>query len=228
MSESKARRPLVIWGTSGHARVVADIVQLENRYALSGFLDDRRAAGEAVDFCDARVIGGREALPALIRQGVEAALIAIGDPQTRLALADLAASHGLHLATAVHPRAVVAADIALGPGAVVMAGAVLNPGARVGLAVVINTLAGVDHGCILGDGATISPGVRLGGDVIIERGAWIGIGATVCERRRIGAHAVVAAGAVVVRDVPPLTVVMGAPARVVRKLDSPWSPAQTG
>ncbi|HET6880492.1 MAG TPA: acetyltransferase [Pirellulales bacterium] len=225
MVESNARRSLVIWGTSGHARVVADIVRLENRYSIVGFLDDSRRSGDAVEWHDATVLGGRAALPSLADQGIAAVLIAIGSPHVRLQLAELSRSHGLELATAVHPRAVIACDVAVGPGSVVMAGGVVNPGARLGLATIVNTLASVDHGCTLGEGATICPGARLGGNVTVDRGAWVGIGATVRERIHVGANAVIGAGAVVVHDVPPLTVVVGIPARVIRTLDAPWSPA---
>ncbi len=224
MVESIARRSLVIWGTCGHARVVADIVRLEDRYSIIGFLDDYRPAGDALGFHDARVLGGRDALPSLARQGVEAVLIAVGCPHVRLELAELVMSHGLELATAVHPRAVVAGDVDVGPGSVVVAGAVVNPGSRLGLASIVNTLASVDHGCTLGEGATICPGARLGGDVAVERGAWVGIGATVREHIHVGAHSVIGAGAVVVDDVAPCTVVVGVPARVIRTLDVPWSP----
>ena len=32
--------PLVVWGASGHARVVADIIRLSKEYDIVGFLDD--------------------------------------------------------------------------------------------------------------------------------------------------------------------------------------------
>lgn len=225
MIESNARRSLVIWGTSGHARVVADIVRLENRYSIVGFLDDHRPTGDAVAFDDARVLGGRVALPLLAQQGVKAVLIAVGSPHSRLQLAELVLSHGLELATAVHPRAIVAGDVEVGAGSVIVAGAVVNPGSRLGRATIVNTLASVDHGCVLADGATICPCARLGGDVTIDRCAWVGIGATVRERIHIREHAVIGAGAVVLDDVASHTVVAGVPARVLRTLDSPWSPS---
>ena len=54
--------------------------------------------------------------------------------------------------------------------------------------------------------------IRIGNDV------WIGGGAVVLPGVTIGHRAVVGAGAVVVRDVPQDTVVVGNPARVVRTL----------
>jgi acetyltransferase-like isoleucine patch superfamily enzyme len=52
----------------------------------------------------------------------------------------------------------------------------------------------------------------------IRRFATIGQGACILPGVEIGQNAIVAAGAVVTRDVLPETVVMGVPARVVRKL----------
>jgi acetyltransferase-like isoleucine patch superfamily enzyme len=54
--------------------------------------------------------------------------------------------------------------------------------------------------------------------VVIKRNVWIGAGATILPGVTVGDNAVVAAGAVVVDDVSPNTVVAGIPARAVRKL----------
>ena len=50
----------------------------------------------------------------------------------------------------------------------------------------------------------------------IRRGARVGANTTLLPGVEIGAEAFVAAGSIVTRDVPPATLVMGAPARVVR------------
>ena len=48
--------------------------------------------------------------------------------------------------------------------------------------------------------------------------AWIGFNVSILKGVTIGHSAIVAAGSVVTRDVPPLTIVAGNPARVVREL----------
>lgn len=57
--------------------------------------------------------------------------------------------------------------------------------------------------------------------VIIERGAWIGAGSIILPGVTIGRGAVVGAGSVVMKDVPPDSVVMGNPARLIRRLNDP-------
>ena len=52
----------------------------------------------------------------------------------------------------------------------------------------------------------------------IRRGARVGGGATLCPGIEVGEEAFVAAGAVVTKDVPARTVVVGSPARAIREV----------
>ncbi len=58
---------------------------------------------------------------------------------------------------------------------------------------------------------------RTSKGISVEDGAWIGIGAKILDGVTIGQNSIVGAGAVVSKDVPPWTVVLGNPARVVEK-----------
>ena len=58
----------------------------------------------------------------------------------------------------------------------------------------------------------------LGNPIYIERGAWIGSGAIVLGGVTVGEGAVIGAGSVVTHDVPPFTVVVGVPARVIKRI----------
>ena len=54
---------------------------------------------------------------------------------------------------------------------------------------------------------------------IIEEGASIGANATIVCGNRIGKYALIAAGAVVTKDIPEYALAVGAPAKVVGKVD---------
>ena len=62
------------------------------------------------------------------------------------------------------------------------------------------------------------------GPIVIEDDAWLGAGCVILPGVRIGRGAVVGANSVVARDVLPLHVVAGQPARTVRELtpDGGW------
>lgn len=55
--------------------------------------------------------------------------------------------------------------------------------------------------------------------ITIKDGCWICSSATICGGVTIGENSVVAAGSVVLRDVPPNSLVAGVPAKVIRQID---------
>lgn len=55
------------------------------------------------------------------------------------------------------------------------------------------------------------------GKIVIEDNVWIGAGAMIRSNVTIGTGSIIGAGAVVLEDVPPYSVVGGVPARVLKK-----------
>lgn len=210
-------RRIVIVGASGHAKVVAEIVRKEAKYTVAGLIDSfRPAGGSAFGY---RLLGGEHTLPELsAREEISGAIIAIGDNWERGRMVRRIAEQApqIDFVSAIHPAAVIAADVTVGAGSVVMPGAVVNPGSRLGTHCIVNTGAVVDHDCCLADFASLAPGAVLGGSVVVDEFAAVMLGARVIHRRRIGRHTVVGAGSLVLDDLPERALAYGAPARVVR------------
>jgi sugar O-acyltransferase (sialic acid O-acetyltransferase NeuD family) len=210
----RPREPLAILGAGGHAKQVIDAVECAGHHEiLAVFDDDATRWGQAL--AGYRIVGGIEEFLADWR-GRCAALVAIGDNGVRHKLSRRLVERDAHLASVIHPAAVVARDVGLGPGTALMALAVVNPGAVVGAGVIVNTSASVGHDCRVGDYAFIGPGARLAGAVRIGDLSFVGTGAAVVPKRTLGCHVKVGAGAVVIGDVPDEVTVVGVPARVVR------------
>jgi len=57
------------------------------------------------------------------------------------------------------------------------------------------------------------------GKVIIKNDVWIGCGVRIMPGVVIGERSVIAAGAVVVKDVPPRSVVAGVPAKLIKNIE---------
>lgn len=131
------------------------------------------------------------------------------------------ADRGFDFATITHPSATVSPRATFGVGCFVGARVIVASNARIGAHVLLNRGANVGHDVTIESCTTIGPGVTIAGSVTVGSGAYFGVGAVVRDHVSIGEGAVVAAGAVVVRPVPPRTLVAGCPARVVRENVSP-------
>lgn len=209
-----SRQSCVIMGAGGHGRVVLDILLSGRQYQVVGFLDSNAALhGRRMDGLP--ILGDLRVLPELRAQGVNLAVVAIGDNGIRRGMAEQIERAGLDLINAIHPSANLARNVTLGRNVVVAAGALVCAHCQIGDSVILNTGCIVDHETMIGTAAHVCPGARVAGRVSIESGAFVGIGATILQGLRIGCEAVIGGGAVVIEDVEPLSTVVGVPARVV-------------
>jgi UDP-N-acetylbacillosamine N-acetyltransferase len=212
------QRKIVIWGAGGHAMCVADIIRLMGEYELVGFLDDVNPERTGTSFFGGRILGGREQLDHLLKQGVDSIVVGIGNNVARLTLGEVVRSKGYELATLVHPRSVIAAGVPVGPGSVIRGGAVIEAGGAIGENVIVGACASMGHESVLEDGARLNPGANVSGKVTVGRTTVIGTGAVIKDRIHVGANTLIGAGAAVVRDIPDGVVAFGNPARVARNI----------
>jgi len=213
---------LVIWGASGHARVVAEIVRLLDRYEIVGFIDDIHPERLGSTFAGSRIIGSNE-LDILSSQGVEAVFIAVGDCHHRMRLAQLSGQKKFSFPTFVHPHVVLGLEMTIGEGTVIMAGSIIGTGTSIGRNVIINTSASIDHDCVLGDGVHIGPGVHIAGHVEVGDETFIGIGSAVRDHLKIGRQTTIGAGSVVVKNLPDAVLAFGVPARVIKNISNTYN-----
>jgi UDP-perosamine 4-acetyltransferase len=206
-------KPLVIVGAGGHAKVVIEIVRSLALYQIVGLLAADRTPRTVLD---EPVIGSDADLPSLLRVGVTAAFVAIGDNRTRQKVAARVRAEGFSLINAISPAATVSPTARLGQGIAIMPGAVINAAARIDDLAIVNTGACVDHDCQVGEAAHVGPRSVLAGNVKVGKLSFLGAGSAVIPNTMIGQAALIGAGACVVRDIPDHAVAIGVPARVIR------------
>jgi len=201
---------IFLFGTGGHAKVVADAVESQGEHRIVGLVSED---GKPVAFPHYAVVASNEDFERKIEAfGVEGAMIGLGQLSHHKVVAEKIGSK-LKMVTAVHSTAYVHKSAVLGPGTVVMPGAVVNAGSVIGAHCIINTLASVDHDCVVGDFTHIAPGCHVAGHVRIGRDCFIGIGSAIIDRLTIGDNVLAGAGSVIVEDVESGKKVFGVPAR---------------
>jgi len=156
------------------------------------------------------------------RRDEKLVVLAIADGGVRAHLADRCASDGLAFFEARAGSVVTMDNVEIGEGAVLSPFVTLTSNIRIGRHFHANLYSYVEHDCVIGDFVTFAPGVKCNGNVRVEDYAYIGSAAVMKQGRPdrplvIGRGAVVGMGAVVTRSVPPMTTVVGNPARLLVK-----------
>lgn len=213
----KEKERIFVFGASGHAKVVIDVIERQGLYEIAFLVDDDPSL-KGVTFFGYPVIGGKDELVAADRVG--AGIVAIGSNRARRVVASWLVSQGFRLVSAVHPAAQVARGVAIGPGSVLMAGAVVNSGSSIGANVIVNTRASIDHDCTIADGVHLAPGCTLCGTVNVGEGTFICAGTVIIPNLNVGKEVVVGAGSTVIHDVPDGVIVVGTPARELKQRET--------
>jgi len=215
MSKGDAKLDLLIYGASGHGKVIIDAVIKEGDYRVVGTIDDDPKLWKG-EFCGYPVIGGVSVLNDETYRDSRL-ILAIGDNAARKKLWQTIKALGHELAFTVHPSAQIGRNVFIGAGTVIMANAAINSVTKIGENAIINTGATVDHDCVLEDYVHISPGAHLAGHVHVGELTHIGIGASVIQGVRIGRNVIIGAGAAVIDDLPDNVTAVGVPAKVLKQ-----------
>jgi sugar O-acyltransferase (sialic acid O-acetyltransferase NeuD family) len=204
--------PLLVFGAGGYARCVVDAIEAGGG-RVEAIVDRAPALGATL-----LNLPIRAEADVLAARGPAAACVAVGDNALRRRIVERirAARPEVVFVEVRHPRACVARSAAIGEGTVLLAGAVVNPMARIGAHASIYSNAVVEHDCVVEDYVTLAPAAALGGHVRLGAGVFIGLGAVVAHGGSVGANSVLGAGSVVLGDQPADSVLVGAPARVLR------------
>ena len=182
---------MYLYGASGHAKVIIDILRANNE-KLEALFDDNEAIDSLLNY------------PVLRSSEVRGPLIiSIGDNGIRRKIAEsLHATFG----NAFHPSAIISEE------------AVIKSGVCIGRHCIINTGASVDHECIIEDYVHISPHCTLCGNVQIGEGSWIGAGTTIIPGVKVGKWSVIGAGSVVTKDIPDNVLAVGNRCKIIKNL----------
>ena len=106
----------------------------------------------------------------------------------------------------------------IGKGVQLFPNSIVHNNAKVGDYSILNSGAILEHDCLIGNGVHLMPGAVIGGNTIIGDYVTIGMNATIMPKIKIEDGAYIGAGAVVVKNVKKNEVVVGNPARFLKKI----------
>lgn len=137
----------------------------------------------------------------------------------------------LELDARIEPGAIIREGVVIHSRVVVLMGAIINIGAEIGeesmidMGAIIGGRAFIGRRCHVGANAVIAGVVEPPSDIacVIEDDVLIGANAVILEGVRIGRNSVIGAGTIVLHDVPPNSVVVGNPGKIIKQKDAETS-----
>tara|TARA_B100000965_G_C19603452_1_gene764479 strand:- start:19800 stop:20462 length:663 start_codon:yes stop_codon:yes gene_type:complete len=211
-------KKIVIFGSSGHAKVIVDIIEKENKYKIVGYIDKNLKKGKIV--FGYPVIGNDGEINDIVRNhSIKGGIIAVADNYLRYSIKNMIVKSlpKFNFITTIHPSSVISKNVSIGKGSAIMAGSIINPDSKIGNFCIVNTNASIDHDSIMEDFSSVGPKVVTGGNCKIGKLSFIGIGAVIIHDITIGEYSVIGANSTVLKNVGSSLVVYGNPSKVKRK-----------
>ncbi len=207
-------KKLFIYGAGGAGKSVCQMaIDFYQHYTLTGFLDDDKTLSNKFYF------GFPIKFKYLLNEK-DYVSIAIGSANIRSKVFINLKNAGFNrFLSIIHPNAVINKRVKFGIGVVIYAGVLFDPDVEVSDNVLINKGVSVGHDVKIGTNTVLSPNCSIGGNVIIGGETFIGMNASIKQGVKIGSNSIIGMGSVVLSDIPSNSVVVGNPARVIKKLN---------
>lgn len=203
-SDSESLPGILIYGAGGHAKAMIETIIAQQRYRVSGLIDDSIPAGTKI--LGFPVLGDSSLLSDLFRAGntlIANAVGGIGNVQTRIDVFERLLDIGFAFPSLLHPAAFIEPSAIIDPGVHIMPLSYVGSDANVGFGTIVNAGVCISHDCNIGQIVNLSPHATLGGNVTLADYVQVGMGATINLGVTVGSRARVGNSAVVKKDVPP-------------------------
>jgi len=211
---------VVIVGAGGFGKEVLWALLEHNKnlkkYDIMGFLDDDKNKQDQI-ISGKKVLGNTEwALKNKIENTKY--VIAIGNGKTRKKIINKIKKKDDEFLTVIHPSTIISDSVIIGKGTVVQAGTIITVDVKIGGHCRIDTNCTIAHDSKISDFVDLSPGVHINGNNKIQTGAFVGSATTTKENISIGKWSVIGAGTVLLEDVSDLSMYVGVPGKLKKKL----------
>lgn len=208
---------ILIYGASGHAKMIIDIIHKTKNHNIIGFIDSYKPINEIIS--GYKILGNLDQLPSLIQElNIEGIVIAVGDNYDRQAAYHKIKKINpqLKFPSIIHPSAIIATDVIIEEGTVIMANAIINSSSKVGKLCILNTASSLGHDSVMADFSSLASGVTVAGNVQIGSGSAICLGASIIQNVVIGNNTVIGAASLVLKSIGNLKQAFGSPINTIK------------
>ena len=144
-------------------------------------------------------------------------VIAHGTPRYRREIFDRAASRGFKFRTLIDPSASISPTSKIGRGVLIFQNVIVSSNAIIDDNTAIQQSTVIGHDDSIGKNCVFGLNAVLSGNVSIGDESFIGVNASIREKISVGDRTIVGMGSVVIRSIENDLVVVGNPARELRK-----------
>lgn len=206
----------IIIGAGTYGEVYSEY--LSETYEIIGFFDDNESIIGS-SFNDINVLGTvADAKEYIVTNENTAVFIPLGNNNVRKRFFDEFEALGAILPSFIHPTTTIHESVKLGKGVYILPNSSIMPFSVIGDFTMISMGVNIAHHTKIGKGCFFSQGTNVGASITVDDLAYCGISSTLMTGvKKIGFNSLIGAGAVVIRDVEPNTVVAGVPAKLLKK-----------
>lgn len=210
---------LAIYGSGATGQEIYEIVKQINSIELKWeqvvFIDDTKPVCE---------VAGTKCLPfEVFTQNYSVdnteVVIGLGEPYYRKILAEKTKSLGYKLGKVIHPSVNIPDTAIVEDGVIVGVNAFISVNTFIGENTLIQPMSVVGHDTHVGKNTVVSIFSFLAGHCNLGDQCYLAMSVPVKEGTTIGSDSIVGIGSVVVRDIPPNSIALGNPARVMKHND---------
>jgi sugar O-acyltransferase (sialic acid O-acetyltransferase NeuD family) len=198
-------RDVILLGIDIHGLECADIINRAGKYRLLGFISQNPDYPES--YGGYPVLGDKQVIDSYPHAGLIPLKWEKWD----------SSHHGDNYAdrrvTLIDPSAFISSTAKIGKGCIIYPGCFIGANAILGDGVLMLHGCTVNHDNVIGDRTVLTSNVTIAGNVTVGQSVYMGQGSNVRQFVKIGSHSFVGMGAVVLKDVPENTTVIGNPAR---------------
>lgn len=178
-------------------------------FRFKGFLDNRKNILKTSPLSGKLISSVEEYCPSTDEQFI----VAVGDPSQRKKYSDLIESKNGHLATLIHPTAIIGQNVTIGPGTILAPFSLITADASLGKSVYLGPFSCISHDCVIEDFVHICGHSCLAGNVTVGQESFLSISSSVIPNIKVGSQSFIGAGSVVTRNLKPNSRVFGNPAK---------------